>query len=171
MHETRKTPKNFNVLDNEFKTERNLAVLTFGTLSLILAISLLVVLSTRKYAIYQSSPSLTDSLSVESVCFNGFHGITKRAAISDFVTDRYKSFLESINYAPVDLKPDRSDYRLVRKHGKDKCKIVIATSTKNERNLRAFMISLEKDHDFIFDFKVSEVSEILLTDSDIKEAR
>ncbi len=152
---------------SNIELERSKKMVLILSLSVcLLAIMSLSFLVFSKDRLFLSSPSTYSENLFKDVCFNGFHSITQRSGESAFVETSYLESLEDLNYEMVDLKPKPKDYRLIEERSEGKCKIIVSTDTPNKRNLRAFIVTVQEINGAPFEYKVSNVAEILLEKAD-----
>lgn len=104
----------------------------------------------------------------EDVCHYGFKSVVSKMPSDSMVERRYSDALKIENYSMIDF--DIEEYKIVSSTTKEsgKCKLIIRKSNSEGHGLRAFIVSLVKNKDFEFNFKVNGISEIVLDDSDLK---
>lgn len=148
-------------------TERTRRLLLISCVST-LALSLLVIglIVTQKSHLYLAAPATYKKDLFEDVCFNGFHSIVSKNALEAFVEPFLANSLRNDSYKNVNVSPRSSDYRLIKKLNDQTCRIVIKSETGNGINLRSFLVTVATDQSYPFNYKVAQVSEAFLEDSD-----
>lgn len=154
----------------EFSDKKHEKLVTLFSLSiiccLILAGTLSFLVFTQKDSLFLGVPITYERDLFEDVCFNGFHSIVNKNVQKVFVLSQMADSLIESNYKDVDFDPSSQDYRLIRKVNGNNCRIVIKSKNDRGINLRSFLVSLQKNNEYPFEYKVSDVSETFLEESD-----
>ena len=150
------------------RTKRLLLLSCSSTLALVALVCFLIL--SQKNELYLSAPATYKKDLLEDVCFNGFHSIVNREALDPFVEKPFANFLRDSKYQNVNVSPKNEDYRLIKKLSETTCRVVIKANTNNGINLRGFLVTMAFSNSFPFEYKVSQISESFLEESD-KELR
>lgn len=146
------------------RTKRLLLLSCSSTLALIVLICFLLV--TQKDELYLSAPATYKKNLLEDVCYNGFQSIVNREVLDPFVEKPFANFLRDSKYQNVNVSPRSEDYRLIQKLTDTTCRVVIKANTNNGINLRGFLVTMTFSASYPFQYKVSQISESFLEESD-----
>lgn len=159
----------YETFDNEHKKQKNLVLIFSGLIILILCILLLLIEGKRSYSVYKTAPYLDLKFLEKDICYSGFNSIAKKGANPEIVEESYINLLKEINYSAIDFNIKKTDYMSVRQISSMACKIIIKDKNTEGHGLRSFKVTLNKNDDYIFDYKVASIGELLLDESDLGE--
>ena len=154
--------------ENKNRKHQNYIIYGLGGIIILLVLLLTYLADRRSHIIYKTSPYLDQEFLEKDICRAGFHSIIKHGAVESLVTTDYLLALEKDKYKSVDLKIETKNYRLVQMSSKKKCKIIIKDPEAMGHGLRSFQIRLEHNPDFIFNYKIASISEVLLQEEDVQ---
>ncbi len=127
-------------------------------LSMVLLLTLTFLTRMQKaYFIYQGGEIFKENLLLVDICKEGFESILKKKAHSFFVTDGIRSILKR---EPFDIS--EHEFLSVRELDQNHCKAILKTS----EGLRSFVLELQKQKEFEFDFKISSIKETEISRED-----
>jgi len=154
--------------DNKHRKQK-LIIAIWASIVITVLIALLIMLEgKRTYAIYKSAPFLDHEFLERDICSAGFNSIVKKGAVKSLVAEWYVIALKKENYGMIDFKVTKDSYRSIKMIDNRTCKIILKDGNTDGHGLRSFNVKLDQSKDYIFNYKVSLVSEVLLDDEDLK---
>jgi hypothetical protein len=154
--------------DNKNKVLATKVVIVGGIVIVLLVLTLATLVLQKQYMIATSAPFFDKKLTRRDVCFWGFKSVIQKKAAASLVSQSLFSNLEKEEYSTVDINyTDDEIFRLVKIQKDQKCKVVLK-SEGTGHGLRSFIVSLEENDDFVFNYKVSDIGEIPLQDVDLE---
>ena len=125
-----------------------------GILAIVLLIgcsAIFLILSERKYFIYQGGEIFKERLLAEDICREAFSGIVNGKPHHFFVTDEILSLLKKESF-----KVEEGEILKLKSIDQGKCSIII----KGKPSPRSFIVTLASSDLFPFFYKLSQIDEI-----------
>ncbi len=148
----------FETFEAEFIKQNKQLRIVLGVSIILMAINLTMVLSDKKYFVLKNSQLVNDRPLLTWVCEEAFVSIAKKIPISDLTET---SILNELKQSDFKVASDEVLNVLEIKDGL--CRIIV----KGEGKVRSFLVNFNKSKDYPFYFKLSEINETEITNSEI----
>ena len=156
----------YETFDNKHRRQKFYVILWSAAVITSLVAIIIINSGRQSYAIYKTAPFLDHKFLERDICAAGFDAIVNRGAVSSLVVDWYLAALQESKYSMIDFKVTKGDYRLIKME-QDSCKIILKDRQTKGHGLRSFQIKLEQSSEYIFNYKISSIAEVLLEDVDL----
>lgn len=148
----------FENFEAEFIKQNKLLRVVLGISITLMVINLSFVLSDKKYFVLRNSKLVSDRPLLTWVCEVAFINITKKTPVKDLTE---KSILNEL--ARTEFKVNGDEVLSVLAIKDDLCRIIV----KGEGKVRSFLVNFNKSSDNPFYYKLSEINETEITNSEI----
>lgn len=153
--------------DNNHRYQKKVILMVSGTIIFSLLVILLLMNINRTYFVIKVAPKINSELLQEDICYLAFDSISKKVSNPLVIDADYLKSMEDEKFAFIDYAISKESYRIIKKDGDNKCRIVINTQNQKGHNLRSFTVEIAKDDSYQFGYKVVNIFETMLEEKDI----
>ena len=148
----------FETFEAEFIKQNKQLRIVLGISVFFMAVNLTLVLSDKKYFILKNSKLVSDRPLLTWVCEEAFTNITKKTPIKDLTE---VTILNELSRS--EFKVNSGEVLSVLAVKDDLCRIIV----KGDGKVRSFLINFKSNSSFPFFYKLSEINEIELNQSEL----
>lgn len=148
----------FDDFESEFIKQNKQLRIVLGISIVLMVINLTIVLSDKKYFVLKNSKLVSDRPLLTWVCKEAFLNITKKTPIKDLTEE---SILNELRRS--EFKVNTDEVLSVLEVKDSLCRIII----KGDGKVRSFLVNFNKNSGNPFYYKLSEINEAEITNSEI----
>lgn len=148
----------YETFEAEFIKQNKQLRLVLGVVALLLGLILFFIITDKKYFVLKNSKLVSDRPLLSWACEESFQSITKRKPEKDLIDE---SILNELKKNSFNVSADEVLSVLALKD--DLCRIIV----KGDGKVRSFLINFKSNSSFPFFYKLSEINEIELNQSEL----
>lgn len=148
----------FETFEAEFVKQNKQLRIVLGISVTFMVLNLTLVLSDKKYFVLKNSNLVSDRPLLTWVCEEAFTSITKKTPIKDLTE---VTILNELSRS--EFKVNSEEVLSVLAVKDDLCRIIV----KGEGKVRSFLVNFNKSSSYPFYYKLSEINETEVTNSEI----
>lgn len=148
----------YETFEAEFIKQNKQLRLVLGVVALLLGLILFFIITDKKYFVLKNSKLVSDRPLLSWACEESFQSITKRKPEKDLIDE---SILNELKKNSFNVSADEVLSVLVLKD--DLCRIIV----KGDGKVRSFLINFKSNSSFPFFYKLTEINEIELNQSEL----
>lgn len=152
----------YETFEAEFIKQNKQLRLVLGVVALLLGLILFFIITDKKYFVLKNSKLVNDRPLLSWACEESFQSITKRKPERDLIDE---SILNELKKNSFDVSADEVLSVLALKD--DLCRIIV----KGDGKVRSFLINFKSNSSFPFFYKLTEINEIELNQSELTLTR
>lgn len=148
----------YETFEAEFIKQNKQLRLVLGVVALLLGLILFFIITDKKYFVLKNSKLVNDRPLLSWACEESFQSITKRKPERDLIDE---SILNELKKNSFNVSADEVLSVLALKD--DLCRIIV----KGDGKVRSFLINFKSNSSFPFFYKLTEINEIELNQSEL----
>lgn len=148
----------YETFEAEFIKQNKQLRLVLGVVALLLGLILFFIITDKKYFVLKNSKLVSDRPLLTWACEESFQSITKRKPEKDLIDE---TILNELKKNSFNVSTDEVLSVLAIKN--DLCRIIV----KGDGKVRSFLINFKSNSSFPFFYKLSEINEIELNQSEL----